>query len=369
MPKHLTTEDELNFVTAEIIGAADGVASLGPDGKVPDAQLPPALTGSVDSVNGQIGNVTLDAGDVGAIPLAALGANNGVASLDSTGHIPASQVPGAFVQTTSLGVANGVATLGSDGKLTSAQTPTAPVTSVAGRTGAVTLTATDVSAIPTSQKGAASGVATLDSGTKIPIAQVPSLLSLYQPVPNTTPTKPGQMLTAVAGGSNSTQWTEPLLYTASSLAAMPAGVPAGSLCVRTDLKALYEYSGSAWSSIVPNDPGWSTLTLPSGSRGYNANQDSYLPRYKLVGSQVWLKGRVELTSGSDFTSGFTITLPSAIVPPTQLDLMGAATTSGSQTGVCRWQINPDGSMVFFAGTSPTNPATTWLGLVGTYLIN
>lgn len=40
--------------------------------------------------------------------------------------------------------------------------------------GDVTLTATDVSAIPASQKGAASGVASLDSGTKLTAAQLPS---------------------------------------------------------------------------------------------------------------------------------------------------------------------------------------------------
>lgn len=52
---------------------------------------------------------------------------------------------------------------------------TAAATSVNSQTGAVTLTAADVSAIPTSQKGAASGVATLDGSTKVPAAQIPDL--------------------------------------------------------------------------------------------------------------------------------------------------------------------------------------------------
>jgi hypothetical protein len=57
--------------------------------------------------------------------------------------------------------------------VTVANNPTIPVTSVNTKTGDVSLTAADVSAIPTSQKAAASGVASLDSGTKVPIAQLP----------------------------------------------------------------------------------------------------------------------------------------------------------------------------------------------------
>ena len=56
------------------------------------------LAGKVDdttTVNGQplSGNVQLDADDVGAISSTLKGANNGVAELDSTGKVPASQLP------------------------------------------------------------------------------------------------------------------------------------------------------------------------------------------------------------------------------------------------------------------------------------
>jgi hypothetical protein len=51
-----------------------------------------------------------------------------------------------------------------------------PVTSVNTKTGDVSLTATDVSAIPTSQKAAASGVASLDSSTRLPAAQTPTVM-------------------------------------------------------------------------------------------------------------------------------------------------------------------------------------------------
>lgn len=60
-----------------------------------------------------------------------------------------------------------------------APAPSAPVSSVAGKTGVVTLTAADVSAVPTTDKGAANGVATLDASIKIPIAQLPDLSGTY----------------------------------------------------------------------------------------------------------------------------------------------------------------------------------------------
>lgn len=369
MPKHLTTNDTGDFVTSAVIGAADGIAQLGSDGKVPNSQLPTVLTGSVDSVNGLIGNVVLTSLEVGALPTAARGAVNGVAALDASSRVPTTQLPTTVVYDSVLGQPSGIATLGGDGKLTTAQVPTAPVTSVAGKTGAVTLVASDAGALATSTRGAANGVASLDSSSLVPLAQIPSLLSLYQPVPGTTPARPGQRLTAIAGGSNSAQWTDPLVYTASSSGAMPTtGVPTGALCVRTDLAALYRWTGSSWAVMVPQDPGWSTMTLPSGTQGYNGSASNYLPRYKKIGNQVWLKGRIELTSGANFTSGYSLTLPGTLWPATPIDLIAASTTSSNQIGVARWQINTDGTMVYFCGSGP-NPATPWLGIVGTYMVD
>ncbi|QBZ72050.1 tailspike protein [Streptomyces phage Kradal] len=55
-------------VTTDMIGVADGVASLDATGKVPAAQMPDGL---VTSVNGEDGDVTLTAADVGALDEAA----------------------------------------------------------------------------------------------------------------------------------------------------------------------------------------------------------------------------------------------------------------------------------------------------------
>lgn len=361
MPKHLTTADEGDFVTSAQIGATNGIAQLGSDGKVVPAQLPAVLTGSVDSVNGLVGNVVLTAASVGALDISARGAANGVASLDSTGRALAAQLPANVVYQTSLGVANGIATLGSDGKLSAGQVPTAPVTSVNGSTGAVSLTAASVSAVPTSQKGVANGVATLDNNTLVPQAQIPSLASLYLVVPSSTPARPGQYYSAVAGGSNSGQWIDPLVYTASSAGAMPStGVPTGALCVRTDLGALYRYTGSGWTVQVPQETGWTTLPLPSGTQGYSGNSAAFLPKYKVIGSVAWIRGRIELVAGGNFATNYSITLPGSLIPTGTIDLDGTATTAGGQSGVSRWQLDNSGILMFFAGSGP-NPATPWLG--------
>lgn len=108
---------DLGAIATSAAGTAGGVATLGPDGKVPAAQLPPISGGgAVDSVNGKTGVVVLAASDVGALDLAAADAR--------------------YVQPSGI-----------------------PVTSVAGKTGAVTLAAADVGA-------EAAGTAVLLTGTQ-----------------------------------------------------------------------------------------------------------------------------------------------------------------------------------------------------------
>jgi hypothetical protein len=221
-----------------------------------------------------------------------------------------------------------------------------------------------------------SGVATLDSGTKIPVAQIPSLLSQYQPVPGATPTKAGQYLSAVASGSNSAQWKEPLTYTATSAAGMPTGVPAGSLCSRTDTKELYEYVSSAWVLLPYAEP-WRTAPLKSGIRGYNNNEAQWVPKLRRRGSQVFLRGRVELTAGGNFPASAAtqiIVLPSDCVPVFPAEIGATSTTAGTQEGAARLQVNPatyptdPGTIVLYTGTGPT-PATPWIGVWGSYWID
>lgn len=366
MPKHLTIDDEGDFVTSALLGAVNGVAQLGSDGKVPNSQLPTVLTGSVDSVNGQIGNVVLTADDVSALPVAARGASNGVASLDATAHMLASQLPSTALVSGSLGIANGIATLGSDGKLAAGQVPAAPVTSVAGRTGAVVVTSSDVGAIPSAYRGAPNGVASLDASSKVPTAQIPSLAGSYLVVPGATPTKAGQQYTAVAGGSNGGQWSDPLVYKASSAGGMPTGVPEGSLCARTDLNAIYMYLSSAWVSMPYVEP-WRTISLASGVRGYQANSSAWLPRVRRIGSQVFMQGRVELVSGLNWNTGYVLfDIPSDCLTTRTIDITGTSTTGSGQIGVCRYQLDSSTQqLILFTGSGP-NPVTPWLGFNFSY---
>lgn len=370
MPRHLTTDDTAAFVTSAQLGAVNGVAVLGADGKVPNSQLPAVATGSVDSVNGQVGNVELDAANVGAVPVAEKGAANGVAQLDSTGHVVTTQLPTGVLMSSQLAQPSGIATLDALGKLPAAQL-NAPVTSVNTKTGAVSLTAADVSALATSTRGAPNGVAQLDGSGLVPLGQIPSLAQYYQAVPGSTATKPGQQLAAVAAGSNSTVWADPLVYVASSIGTMPTPgtVPIGALCIRTDTKVLYTAISGTWIAIPFVEP-WRTLSMPNGVRGYNNNDPEWVPQVRRIGAQVFIRGRVELTSGAIIPNQqVLVTLPSDCVPSDAVDLVGTSTTGANQPGIARYQIDASTNQVkFFAGGGPT-PSSSWLGIQGSYWVD
>lgn len=144
---------KLAVLTTSDRGVANGVASLGADGKVPSSQLPAATSGDF-------------------IPSAQRGQANGVASLGSDGKVPAAQLPastgggssvppGTYVPVTDKGQANGVASLGADGKVPSGQLPSTALT-------------VD---LPASQKGAPNGVASLGADGKVPATQLPAASS------------------------------------------------------------------------------------------------------------------------------------------------------------------------------------------------
>lgn len=112
------------YVAVSAVGAANGLATLDSGSKVPSAQIPDLSA-----------TYTLKTRE---------GANNGVATLDSGGHIPSAQLPtlgGTYIPTSAAGAANGVATLDSGSKITAAQDR---VTTVNTFVGDVVLTASDV---------------------------------------------------------------------------------------------------------------------------------------------------------------------------------------------------------------------------------
>ena len=116
-----------------------------------------APEGGVTSFNGRTGAITPQEGDytaemVGAVSEEDVGVANGVAELDSTGKVPASQLPSMdYIPTSEKGANSGVATLDASGKLTSAQKPTYTADEVGARPDTWTPSASDVGAVPTSR--------------------------------------------------------------------------------------------------------------------------------------------------------------------------------------------------------------------------
>lgn len=116
-----------------------------------------APEGGVTSFNSRTGAITPQAGDytaemVGAVSEADVGVANGVAELDSTGKVPASQLPSMnYIPTSEKGANSGVATLDASGKLTATQKPTYTADEVGARPDTWTPTAADVGAVPTTR--------------------------------------------------------------------------------------------------------------------------------------------------------------------------------------------------------------------------
>ena len=116
-----------------------------------------APEGGVTSFNSRTGAITPQTGDytaemVGAVSESDVGIPNGVAELDSTGKVPASQLPSMdYIPTSEKGANSGVATLDASGKLTDTQKPTYTADEVGARPNTWIPTASDVGAVPTTR--------------------------------------------------------------------------------------------------------------------------------------------------------------------------------------------------------------------------
>ena len=92
----------------KLTGAQGQIVGFGPDGKAVAQDKP-----------------TYAASEVGAIPTTEKGAANGVATLGADGKVPTGQLPAMdYVPNSEKGAASGVATLGTDGKVPPGQLPT-----------------------------------------------------------------------------------------------------------------------------------------------------------------------------------------------------------------------------------------------------
>jgi hypothetical protein len=115
--------------------------------------------------------------------------NTGVSTVNGkTGAVTLAASDVSAVSTTEKGAHSGVAELNSSGKVPESQLPetSSPVSSVNTKTGAVVLAASDVGAIPSAQKGAASGVPTLNSSSHIPLVEMDPSVVVAQTVAQVT---------------------------------------------------------------------------------------------------------------------------------------------------------------------------------------
>lgn len=92
---------------------------------VEDTRIEKYIFCSIAVANATTVDITIPQSDT-FIPMTQKGQAGGVASLDSSGKVPAGQLPDMdFIPDTEKGQVGGVATLGADGKLTDAQVPAA----------------------------------------------------------------------------------------------------------------------------------------------------------------------------------------------------------------------------------------------------
>ncbi|MFF2717705.1 phage tail protein [Streptomyces sp. NPDC058011] len=178
--------DPANPQYVAVPGPAGPPGELGPQG-------PAGPAGAVHSVNGKTdADIVLTAADVSAVDATRAGAAGGVATLGADGLVPAAQLPAGGGAVASVNGRTGNVTLAATdvGALSQAAGDArylaidgSPVTSVNGRTGAVVLNATDVSAVASGDAVLLTGNQTVQ-GTKTFVAP---------PLTTATPTTDDQL--------------------------------------------------------------------------------------------------------------------------------------------------------------------------------
>lgn len=174
-PAVVRTETLYELHLCHVLRAAGSAAVSSAD--ITDLRLNPDYCGlMVDDVTDLLSE--------GLVLRTEVGVAGGLATLNSSGKVPSSQLPSLdFIPTSQKAAAGGVASLDNAGKVPVNQIPDLNYIPEGDRNG--------LPYIPTSQKGAANGVASLGSDGKVPTSQLPQQdvdLSGYVPKSGTTMT-------------------------------------------------------------------------------------------------------------------------------------------------------------------------------------
>ena len=189
------------------------------------------------------------------------------------------------------------------------------VTSVAGKTGAVTLSAYDVGAIPSTDKGSASGVAELDANGKVPSSQLPSYVD-----------------DVIEGYYNA---TDGKFYEESTYTTEITG-ETGKIYVSLDTNKTYRWSGSAFVVISETLAlGETDSTAYRGDRGkiaYDHSQTAHAP----ANAEANVLESVSTPDGA-----LTITNKGVTVPTATSSILGLVKGSSAGNEVA---VGNDGTM-------------------------
>lgn len=114
---------------------------------------------------------------------------------------------------------------------------------------------------------------------------------------------------------------------------------------------LAETADAAIDAAVPVDTGWITLPLASG---YDAHATPGTPKYRKIGSVVYLRGGVTNDAGSlpVSTNGVLVaTLPDGFYPNASHQYMGVP--QSPTTAPIRWFVQSDGRILLYVHGAST----------------
>ncbi len=167
----------------------------------------------------------------------------------------------------------------------------APVSSVAGKTGAVTLVSSDITDFNsaadlradgriTAQKGSNNGLASLNASGKVPSTQlslsasdIPSLD--YSKITSGTPTTlSGYGITDAIQNKGTNASSDITSFSAGNDSAKPATPTTGQMFIATDTQKIYRYNGTTWQVMASNNTSSGTITEITAGTGLSGGGTS-----------------------------------------------------------------------------------------------